>query len=201
VARTGSAETNLPPMSRPTLAEELREHATHLLILLPGMFMLSFFFIIPILIAVWYSFLDAVPTNGGIPPNLTFDNYTQVFTQSLYVHSFVRTAIYATIATFVSLVVTYPVAYYLARRSRHGGVILLLILIPFMTSIVLRVLAWKIILGTTANGVLNSVLLNLGIISKPIAILYTGTAIVFGLVYLSIPFMLLPLYAVLGKVP
>jgi spermidine/putrescine transport system permease protein len=66
---------------------------------------------------------------------------------------------------------------------------------------VLRVLAWKIILGTTANGVLNSVLLNLGIISKPIAILYTGTAIVFGLVYLSIPFMLLPLYAVLGKVP
>jgi spermidine/putrescine transport system permease protein len=129
----------------------------------------------------------------------TLDNYIRVFTQPVYRRSFLRTGLYAGIATSISLVLSYPVAYYLSRLSKKGGLLLLILIIPFWTSVVLRVFSWRIILGT--SGPLNSILLSLGLIDEPIRFLYSAGGIIFGLVYTYTPFMVLPLYAALGKVP
>ena len=156
------------------------------------------FFLAPMFIALRYSLLSSMPFFDP-NPYYTLDNYLRVLTEPLYRNSFLRTGGYALTATAISLAVSYPVAYYLSRVSRRGSLMLLTLLIPFWTSVILRVFAWKIILGS--SGILNKTLLYLGVIDMPVRFLYSGAGIVFGLVYTYTPYMILPLYATLGKVP
>ncbi len=168
------------------------------LVVFPAAFLLVVFFLIPMFVALRYSVLSTMPFFDP-DPSYTFANYIRVLTEPIYLRSFMRTAGYAVTASIISLVISYPVAYYLARRARRGALILLVMLIPFWTSIILRVFSWKIILGS--SGIINFLLKTAGLIDLPVQLLYNRTGIIFGLVYTYTPFMILPLYATLGKVP
>ncbi len=160
--------------------------------------MLILFFLIPMFVALHYSLLSSMPFFDP-NPYYTFANYLRVLVEPIYRNAFIRTGAYAATATAISLLISYPVAYYLSRVTRRGSLLLLALLIPFWTSVILRVFAWKIILGS--SGILNWALMSLGLIDAPIRFLYSATGIIFGLVYTYTPYMVLPLYASLGKVP
>jgi spermidine/putrescine transport system permease protein len=106
----------------------------------------------------------------------------------------------AFIVAVVATVIAYPVAYFLAfRAGSRAGLYLILLLVPFWTSYLLRVMAWKLLLGS--NGVINSVLTGIGIIDQPLdALLYNRTTVVITLIYVWIPFATLPILAVLGRI-
>ncbi len=168
------------------------------LVAFPAAFLLVVFFLIPMFVALRYSLLSTMPFFDP-DPFYTLANYVRVLTEPIYLRSFLRTAGYAVTASAISLLISYPVAYYLACHARKGGLILIVMLIPFWTSIILRVFSWKIILGS--SGIINSLLTATGLIDLPLQMLYNQTGVIFGLVYTYTPFMILPLYASLGKVP
>ncbi|MBV9065452.1 MAG: ABC transporter permease subunit [Methylobacteriaceae bacterium] len=125
---------------------------------------------------------------------LSFDSFAGLFNDSLYVESYVSSVIIAAIATILTLFVAYPFALAIARSSSKLRPILIgLAIAPFWTSFLIRVYAWIMILKD--EGLLNRFLLSIGLIDAPLGIFATNTAIVIGIVYSYLPFMLLPLYA------
>lgn len=178
--------------------DRLDELTVPILTICPAAILLILFFLIPMFVALRYSLMSSMPFFDP-HPYYTLDNYLRVLMEPIYRNAFLRTGAYAATATIISLLISYPVAYYLSRITRHGSLLLLALLIPFWTSVILRVFAWKIILGS--SGILNWGLMSLGLIDAPVRFLYSGTGIVFGLVYTYTPYMVLPLYASLGKVP
>jgi putrescine transport system permease protein len=129
---------------------------------------------------------------------LDFENYALVLGDSLYLYSYLQSVMIAALGTAILLVVGYPVAYAIARAPRNvRPVLLLLIVLPFFTSFLIRVYAWIGILSR--EGLLNQALLSLGLIGEPLQILSTNTAVVIGIVYSYFPFMVLPLYAALER--
>lgn len=128
---------------------------------------------------------------------LTLDNYLELF-NPIYLKVFVRSFYIAGICTLLCLLFGYPFAYMIARApSRYRGILLLLVIIPFWTSSLIRTYAIIAIIKT--HGIINSVLLWLGIIHQPLNLLYTNLAALIGLVYSLLPFMILPLYANIEK--
>ena len=155
----------------------------------------------PILQMLRVSFLDAYPPSVGVPPEYTLANWTSFFRERIYLLPFARTLVFATTLTFVTLLLTYPVAYYLARhvpRSRQM-LLLLLLLIPFWVGEIVRTFAIMILLGNT--GAVNLALRALGLIERPIPFMYTHFSLGMGIVYLTSLYMLLPLYSALEKLP
>ena len=129
---------------------------------------------------------------------LSLDNYVTLFTDSLYYWSYLRSLEIATVSTLILLLAGYPVAYAMARAPRRlQGVLLMLIILPFFTSFLIRVYAWISILQH--DGLLNQILLALGILRTPATWISTDTAVYIGIVYSYFPFMVLPLYATLEK--
>ena len=129
---------------------------------------------------------------------LSFDNYALIGGDPLYVLSYLKSVEIAAFATLMLLVVGYPVAYAIARTSpRWQAVLVLLVILPFWTSLLIRVYAWMNILQR--DGLLNDVLMALSLVKTPPAWLATDTAIYIGIVYSYLPFMVLPLYATLEK--
>jgi len=179
------------------LRDRFDELTVPILTICPAAILLILFFLIPMLVALRYSLMSSMPFFDP-NPYYTFGNYLRVITEPIYFNAFIRTGGYAVVATVISLLISYPAAYYLARISRRGSLLLLALLIPFWTSLILRVFAWKIILGS--SGILNWLLISLGLIDSPVQFLYSGTGVIFGLVYTYTPYMILPLYASLGKV-
>ncbi len=171
---------------------------------------LILFLLIPFVIVLKISFSDI---DLAIPPyrplwewgeqhtlaiRLNFNNYIFLFTDSLYFNAFLNSIKVAFISTLVCLLIGYPMAYGIARaRASTRNILLLLVILPFWTSLLLRVYAWIGLLK--ANGVINNVLLSLGLISEPLTMLYTPFAMYVGIVYSYLPFMILPLYANLEK--
>ena len=182
----------------PPWRDRFDELTVPILTICPAAILLILFFLIPMFVALRYSLMSSMPF---FDPNFhyTFDNYLRVLVEPIYRNAFIRTGLYAATATLISLLISYPVAYYLSRIARRGSLLLLALLIPFWTSVILRVFAWKIILGS--SGILNWVLMSIGLTDSPVRFLYSGAGIVFGLVYTYTPYMILPLYASLGKVP
>jgi putrescine transport system permease protein len=129
---------------------------------------------------------------------LDFENYAFVLGDWLYIYSYMQSVLLAAVATAILILIGYPVAYAIARSPRGlRPVLLLLVILPFFTSFLIRVYAWIGILSR--EGLLNQSLLSLGLISQPLEILATNTAVVIGMVYSYFPFMVLPLYAVLER--
>jgi putrescine transport system permease protein len=129
---------------------------------------------------------------------LSRENYATIFTDSLYVWSYGKSLIVAAVSTAILLMVGYPVAYALARAPRQWqGVLVLLVVLPFWTSFLIRVYAWVNILQR--DGLLNRALEALGLIDQPVTWLATDSAVYIGIVYSYFPFMVLPLYAALEK--
>ena len=126
------------------------------------------------------------------------DSYLFLFSDSLYIKAYLSSIKIATISTVLTLIIGYAIAYSIARApTRWRGILLMLVILPFWTSFLIRVYAWIGILKT--EGLLNLALMTLGIIEKPLIIMNTDLAVYIGIVYSYLPFMILPLYANLEK--
>ena len=130
---------------------------------------------------------------------LSLDNFKLLITDDLYVLSYLRSIVVALVSTAILLLIGYPIAYGMARLPRRWqSVAMMLVIVPFWTSFLIRIYAWINILQH--DGLLNKTLLALHIVSAPVVWLSTDSAMVLGIVYSYLPFMILPLYATLTKV-
>jgi spermidine/putrescine transport system permease protein len=150
----------------------------------------------PLLLLLFTSFLKQHPEKF-FELSLSVESYAQLINPD-YLLVFLRSTLLAGITTFVCLIVGYPFAWLTCRMpSRYRLLILIMIMIPFWTNSLIRTYAVRIIIG--AKGIVNKLLLASGIIESPIRLMYTDTAVLLGLVYLMLPFMILPLYANIEK--
>ena len=164
------------------------------------------FFLVPFAIILKISLADPVIAQPPFTPTIddagrlsvTLENFTFLFGDKLYAITYLRSVFIAAIATILCLALGFPMAYGIARaRAEVRSLLLLLVVLPFWISFLLRVYAW---MGLMNNyGVINNLLIWLGIIDQPLQILYTDFAIFVGLTYSYLPFMILPLYATLER--
>lgn len=129
---------------------------------------------------------------------LHFSNFLFLVRDSLYANAYINSVRIAAISTLIALVIAYPMAWFIARsEEKHRNLLLMLVILPFWTSFLLRVYAWMGFLGR--NGIINNTLMGLGIIDEPLVMLQTEGAVFIGIVYTYLPFMVLPLYTALVK--
>lgn len=174
-----------------------RSSRTGYVLLFPGMAWLAVFFAIPFITLFLTSLQEPVPGKSGrYQPAFQLGNYVEAFTE--YWDLFLRSFIYAGIATVLALIVAYPLAYFIAfRAGRWRSLMLVLVIAPSFASFLLRTYAWKTILAD--EGIITSTLNALHLLPDG-RILNTGIAVVAGLTYNFLPFMILPLYAALEKI-
>lgn len=135
--------------------------------------------------------------NWKIDPNL--GNYLDVLTSKIYFNGFMTSFRLAFCATLLCLIIGYPIAFTISRVNvKYRAIWILLMIVPFWTSLLIRIYAWIIILRN--NGILNNILLNLGFIDQPIEMLNSEFAVIVGFVYTYLPFMVLPIYSALAKI-
>ncbi len=171
-------------------------------LLAPVTLFLGIFFLLPLCIIAVFSFLTP-GLYGGVEWTFYHWNYGRIFGwadgfieifEPVYLQILWRSLSFAALTVILTLILCYPVAFWVSRLSdRWRLVFLFLITLPFFSSLIVRLYAWLLILKPT--GLLNTVLLNIGLISEPLEILYTPAAVVLGMVYVMVPFMFLPLYA------
>lgn len=161
----------------------------------PGLW-IGLFFVLPMATIVLLSFWRVV--DYDIVADFTLANYERLF-RPLYLDVFWRTIKVSLLVTVISLLIGYPVAYYLARKTRRFRVTLLvLVILPLWTSYLVRTYAWMLILGT--KGAVNQGLQAVGLTSEPISwLLYSDFAVTLALVHIYVPYLILPLYSVLEK--
>ncbi|PYE36308.1 ABC-type spermidine/putrescine transport system permease subunit I [Rhizobium sp. PP-F2F-G38] len=184
-----------------------------LVIIIPYAWLLVFF-LIPFVIVLRISLSEAAI---AMPPYLpvfawadglsgfidnirqfSFDNYVWLTEDALYTNAYLSSLTIALISTALTLLIAYPIAYGMAKApATLRPTLLMLVILPFWTSFLIRVYAWIAILKP--EGLLNQLLLSVGLISEPLIILNTNTAIYIGIVYSYLPFMVLPLYSALEK--
>lgn len=162
---------------------------------------LSLFFVVPLLLMAVYSLRPDMRGglfNFGWSP--TFDHYRTILEHEDYLRLLGVSVQVAFMVALFGTVLAYPIAYFLAFRARHRAPIFLtLLILPFWTSYLLRIIAWKIILGP--NGLINSLLLHTGLIQEPLSLLlYSRDMVVVTLVYVWLPFVALPIYASLQRI-
>jgi len=183
------------------------------LILVPYLWLLALF-LVPFLIVLKISLSDIALARPPYAPQLDlsagwegiktfvtgldFDNFIFLASDDLYWKAYLSSLQIAGISTLLTLLVGYPMAYAMARAPNEWRpTLLMLVILPFWTSFLIRVYAWMGILST--EGLLNQLLLGLGLISEPLTILNTNIAVYIGIVYTYLPFMILPIYAALEK--
>ncbi len=170
---------------------------TTLLLLSPSVLMLVAFLLIPLFIVVKYSFSGSDPY-GGVTSNLTLENYRALF-RPLYVPIFLRSVELAAATTLVSLLVGYPVAYFLAfRAGRFAPLLLMAMIVPFWTNFLVRISAWMTLLND--QGVINATLQAVGLTGRPLRMVPTSGAVLVGLLYAFLPSAVFPIYASLRSV-
>ncbi|HET8716694.1 MAG TPA: ABC transporter permease [Nocardioidaceae bacterium] len=197
VVQLGHARAGAPE-AEPEPPAGGRGRRTGYLLLLPGMLWLLMFFAVPMVQLVATSLYDP---NGsldtGYAMTWSISNYWDALTT--YTQPFLRSLIYSTVATVLALLLAYPLAYAIAfKAGRFKNLMLVLVIAPFFTSFLVRTLAWKSILAD--NGFVVSVLRTVGILGDDGRLLATAVAVVTGLTYNFLPFMVLPLYASLEKI-
>ncbi len=162
----------------------------------PGIFWLLIFFSLPLLFVLFASFMSR--GTGGAPTlPFTLEHYTRTLT--VFGPVVWRSVVIALLTTLTCLILGYPMAFFISTRksSRLRLLLLFLILLPFWTNFLVRTYALKSILGP--EGILNSLLLNLSFIQQPLNLLFTQFAVILGLVYGFLPFMVLPVYAAVER--
>jgi len=176
---------------------------------------LLLFFFLPFLILLYISFVDMGSDIHPFKPiwdpetgvlRLKYENYLSIFRASegaelfrtLYVDAYLRSIGYALVTALLCLVIGYPFAYFIARSPESiRPALLLMVMLPFWTSFLLRVYAWKGLLSD--NGVINRFMMTIGLTAEPVQMLYTNISMLVGMTYVYLPFMILPLYANLVK--
>jgi putrescine transport system permease protein len=170
---------------------------------------LTLFFLLPFLIVLGISLAEQAI---GIPPytslvargpagfefHASLDNFALLVSDELYARAFLSSILYAAGATFLALLVGYPMAYAIVRAPKSWrGMLLLLVILPFWTSFLIRVYAWIGLLQN--NGLINTALMRMGLVHAPLPLLNTMFSVQIGLVYSYLPYMVLPLYAALER--
>ncbi len=176
---------------------------------------LLFFFMLPFLVLLYISFVDMGNDIHPFKPlwdsqagvlRLKYENYSSIFAnedgtglvQTIYVEAYLRSLAYAFCTAIFCLILGYPFAYAIARSTPAvRPALLMMVMLPFWTSFLLRVYAWKGILAD--QGVLNRLFMALGLVDEPVQMLYTDVSMLVGMTYVYLPFMVLPLYATLVK--
>ncbi|MGG5572888.1 spermidine/putrescine ABC transporter permease PotB [Vibrio diazotrophicus] len=157
---------------------------------------LVLFVLIPNLMIIITSFLTRDEANL-IELTFTFDNYLRLL-DPLYAKVMLHSFYMAIVATILCLIIGYPFAYIVAKMpEKWRPIMLFLVIVPFWTNSLIRTYGLKIVLGT--QGILNKAFLDIGLIDAPLRIMYTETAVMIGLVYILLPFMILPLYSAIEK--
>ncbi len=159
---------------------------------LPTLLWLVVFFVLPLVAVLAFSFMSRGRGGVAIMP-LTLEHYERTF--GVFFIILRRSIGLAAIATIICLIVGYPLAFFISTRRRRlvQQVALFLVILPFWTNFLIRTYAWRILLGE--EGLINGLLLSLGLISEPLTLLNTQLAVLIGLVYGFLPFMTLPIYA------
>jgi putrescine transport system permease protein len=188
----------------------LLERPGRWLIILPPLLFLTVFFLIPFAFAFKISLAETAPrvppftdmlarmTDGHLQLSVTFANFKYLLTDEVYGVAYLYSLKTAFFSTLICLALGYPMAYAISRASKTTqSILLLVIILPFWTSFLLRVYALEGIIRD--GGILNTVLLHLGLISHPLKIMRTSLAVYLGIIYSYLPFMVLPLFATLEK--
>lgn len=180
------------PLSDAAQPHARRPGAWGWLLLAPMLGWLAAFVILPLGILAVYSFCSRDDL-GRVVFSFTWDNYARVF-DPIYLRILGRSVGYAALTTALCVLIGYPVAWFIARRDEAvRNRLLLLLMVPFWTSFLIRTYAWIVILKS--EGLLNGLLQWAHVIAAPLDLLYTPAAVVIGLVYAYLPFMILPIYA------
>ena len=188
-----------------------REYLGRLFILFPPYLWMFLFFLVPFFFVLKISFAESIIASPPFTSLFEYDsdegilrvlfrlfNYEYLIDDPLYFYAYLSSLKIAFISTLICLFLGYPIALAIARSSRrYQPLLLLAIMLPFWTSLLIRVYAWVILLRQ--DGVINNVLVFMGILSEPLILLQTPFANYVGIVYTYLPFMILPLYAVLEK--
>lgn len=166
------------------------------------------FYIFFVPVFLWLFLLIVLPQIDLLLMSLKFENdagdmvwslgnYREFFTEKVYWYTFARTAIYSILVTFLTIVVTFPIAFYITKvvSPKYKGFMTILLLMPFWVSELVRVYGWMILLRE--SGVINFFLMKFGLIHRPIEMLYNDVTMVMGLVYTSMLFMVVPLISAL----
>ena len=161
------------------------------------------FFFLPV--ALWLLLLIVLPHaellrlsfTSTRPGGFTLGNYMAFFSEPIYWLTFVRTAFYSILVTFLVMAIALPVAFYITKvaRVRAGGFLMMLVLVPFWVSELIRVYGWIILLRE--SGVINRLFTSIGLFSQPIELLYNDITMILGLVYTSMLFMVVPVVGVM----
>ncbi|CAN7176571.1 ABC transporter permease [Aquipseudomonas alcaligenes] len=186
---------------------ERRQSLRNLLGVSPALLAIGLFLIVPILLVVGYSLMEANPY-GGVEPVFSTESYLSLlFERQLddslaFVDAYLLIALrsigIAAATTLVTLLIGFPVAVWLAMQPPHKrGLLIFLITVPFWANLLIRTYAWILLLRET--GVVNGTLMGLGLVDQPLQLLYTDGAVLLGLVYTYAPFVVLPIYATLEK--
>lgn len=169
------------------------------LFILPSALLFAFFFFLPIGLMMTMSLLTGNPV---VAPRvaLTSRHYARIINDPYYLEVIWTTIRIGLVTTLISLAIGYPLAHWMARiKSRAGHALLLMaVLAPMLTGIVVRTFAWMTLLSD--KGVINQTLISLGLITQPLQLMYTETGIVVGLVHIYVPFMVLTLTGVIGRI-
>ena len=204
---------NPPVDSNSTLKKRLLHSLQHnwksVVVFIPYFWLLLFFFA-PFFIVLKISLAEPAIASPPFLPmtewiddviiqiKLVFDNFTYLWEDDLYFNTYINSIKISSISTLLCLLIGYPMAYAIVRASHtYKHILLMLIILPFWTSFLLRVYAWMGLLAD--QGTINNLLISLGIIDDPIRLLYTPFAVYVGIVYTYLPFMILPLYANMEK--
>jgi spermidine/putrescine transport system permease protein len=163
--------------------------------LLPARIWMALFFAAPMLIVLAYSFLTR-GDYGGVEQPWTFESYTRFF-DPLYGAILLRSFAMAAAATAICTLLGFPLALFISRAGSRKSLYLQLVILPFWTSFLVRTYAWLFLLRDT--GLVNTLLQKLGIVHAPLPLLYNDGAVLLGLVYGYLPFMVLPIFAILEK--
>ncbi len=166
---------------------------------LPSAIALGLFLIVPILMMIALSFRADLSGQLLAPFAPTLKQYAKVFDTGSYWNLLGISTLMAFGVALVATVAAYPLAYFLAfRAGKRAGLYLILLLVPFWTSYLLRVMAWRLMLDS--SGVINSILIGLGLTKDPLDLLYNRGAVVVTLIYVWIPFAMLPILAAMGRI-
>src|SRR5450830_169840 len=198
---------NWSAFMRGIVTEKLGLHGRHLVIGVPYLWLLICL-LLPFFLVLKISFADMEVGNpfgtllsyadGALMLKLKLSNYLYLLEDDLYVLTYLSSIKYAAITTVGCLLIGYPFSYFMARaKPRFRPGLLMLVMLPFWTSFLLRIYAWKGILAN--NGLLNDLLMSLGLIQAPWHMMNTPFSLLIGMIYAYLPFMILPLYSNLVK--
>jgi putative spermidine/putrescine transport system permease protein len=189
-----SSDQRQPPLtSEHALArEERKEHTSMLLLLAPALVMVVVLLILPL---CWLA-VQSVQTEEGF----SLVNYLRIFQEAIYWDTFALTFKISFLVTILSIAMGFPIAY--AASRLHGfwaNLVLICVILPFWTSVLVRSYAWLVLLQR--RGLVNQTLIDLGIIDQPLNLMHNTTGTVIGTLHVMLPFMVLPLYSVMKKIP